>query len=118
MDSHEPKKSDDLLDALERNRLKRQMFDPPVAGMVTVAGRPVFRIPDSEQKYPDFLAWWREIGRLHPEHPQGWSTLSGPGVMWNRTPLISSDQWESLPEEERNLLRQWTDTFPVGMFYD
>ena len=118
MDSPEPIEFDELLHSLTQARLKRQMFDPPAGERVSVAGRPVLRIPDSEEKFPDFMTWWREVGRLRPDEPQGWSTLSGPWVMRNRSPLIPANEWEALPDDERALLQRWTLTFPIGMFYD
>jgi len=95
-----------------------QMFDPPFYGRVSVAGRSVLRIPNSEKKYPSFLAWWREVGRLHPKDPQGWTTLSGPGVTLGRTEIIPESDWQSLDESERELIREWTEHFSVKLFYD
>jgi len=101
-----------------RQALARQMFDPPISEPAMVAGRPVLRIPESAKKYPNFLTWWREVGRQKPTDPQEWSTLSGPGVMQGRVELISSADWLALGENERVLIQEWTKTFHIGMFYD
>lgn len=95
-----------------------QMFDPPIAGRTMIAGCPVLRIPNSEKKYPNFLAWWNAVGRLKPREAQGWSTLSGPGVMWDRVEIINPSDWAALPEEERELIASWVRTWPIGMFFD
>ena len=31
-----------------------------------IAGVPIWIIPDSARKYPDFLTWWNDVGRLNP----------------------------------------------------
>jgi hypothetical protein len=59
-----------------------------------------------------------EVGRLTPTTPQGWSTLSGPGVVWNRTEPIDFGEWAALPEDERALIKKWVQTRPIGMLYD
>jgi hypothetical protein len=100
------------------DQLSEELFDPPIRGRVCVAGRPVLEIPASEKKYPDFLTWWREVGRLNPTDPQGWSTLSGPGVMWGRKEIIPESEWLALDESERELIREWTEHFRLGLFYD
>jgi hypothetical protein len=105
-------------EGIRRQALARQMFDPPISEPAMVAGRPVFRIPDSGKKYPNFLTWWREVGREKPTDPQGWSTLSGPGVMQGRVELIRSADWSALGENERVLIQEWTKTFDIGMLYD
>jgi hypothetical protein len=94
-----------------------QMFDPPITKPVAVAGRPVCMIPDSETKYPSFLAWWMEVGRLNPTDPQGWGSISGPWVMRGRVEVIPPEDWEALPETERTLIRAWARTMPLS-FYD
>ena len=75
-------------------------------------------IPNSEKKYPNFVAWWASVGRLKPGDPQGWSTLSGPGVMRDRVEIINPVDWAALPEEERGLITTCARTWPIGMFYD
>ena len=72
------------------------MFNPPLRGWIKIAGMPVLFIPDSDKKYSGFLAWWFETGRLKPTDPQGWSSLSGPGVMWNRVEAIDPGEWANL----------------------
>jgi hypothetical protein len=98
--------------------LATQMFDPPITGRTMIVGCPVLRIPNSEKKYPNFLDWWASVGRLNPRDAQGWSTLSGPGVMKDRTEIINPDEWAALPEEERVLITSWVRTWPIGMFFD
>lgn len=84
----------------------------------TIIGIPIVRIPSAVRCYPDFLTWWHQAGRLTPLDHKGWSTISGPGVMRNKTELISSEVWESLPESEKELIRQWAETLPLGVLYD
>lgn len=83
-----------------------------------VAGVPVVRIPESASGYSSFMSWWKEVGRLHPEDPQGWGTLSGPGVVRGRTELITADVWGALPESERELIQSWALNLPLEMFFD
>ena len=74
---------DEDFDDDELSILTMQMFDPPYR-RIAVAGRPISMIPDSEQKYRNFLDWWFTVGRLKPDDPQGWSSISGPWVMRGR----------------------------------
>jgi hypothetical protein len=83
-----------------------------------IAGVPVLWVPDKVREYPDFLTWWMKMGRLNPTDPQGWSSLSGPGVMWGRSEIIHPEVWSTLPLEERELITAWAKTLGVGMFYD
>ncbi len=110
--------NDSWLEDIEKHRRASQMFDPPFSGSIAVAGRPVLRIPNSDKKYPSFLAWWMEVGRLKPRDPQGWRTLSEPGVMRNRTEAIEPETWAKLPEEEQKLIGRWPQTWPIGIFFD
>lgn len=89
------------LEELEQRRLASQMFDPPLTGRISVVGSPVLSIPESGTKYASFLTWWMEVGRLRPTDPQGWSTYSGPRVMWNRVEAIPEEEWAGLPPEEQ-----------------
>jgi hypothetical protein len=93
------------------------MFDPPYRH-ISVVGTPILKIPDAEKKYKCFLDWWVEVGRLKPEDPQGWSTLSGPGVMRDRVEAIPPAEWSALPSSERDLIRAWADCLPVDLLYD
>ena len=99
------------------HRLKDQMFDPSYR-RISVAGVPVFNIPKSENKYRSFLEWWFQVGRKSPEDSQGWSTLSGPGVMRDRVEAISAEDWGALTAAEQDLIRDWAENLPVGLFYD
>jgi hypothetical protein len=83
-----------------------------------IAGCPVLSIPNSEMKYPHFLAWWTSVGRLKPKDPQGWSTLSGPWAGEGRVEIINPVDWATLPEEERELIASWARTWPCGMYFD
>jgi len=83
-----------------------------------IAGVPIARIPESALAYPDFLSWWNAAGRLNPHDPQGWGSISGPGVMKGRSEIISPEVWESLPESERQLIEKWAQTIPCGIHYD
>lgn len=96
------------------------MFDPPYKGRISIAGVPIvtFSIPRSETKYKDFLDWWLKVGRLKPNDPQGWSTLSGPGCASGNMEAISAKDWEALPDSERARIRAWAINLPCGMFYD
>ena len=95
-----------------------QMFDPPYCTPIAVAGRPISTVPDSEQKYRNFLDWWFRVGRLKPDDPQGWSSISGPRVMSNRVEAISGEEWNALSESEQSLIRSWANRLPIGCFYD
>lgn len=94
-----------------------QMFDPPYRH-IAVAGRPISMIPDSEKKYRNFLEWWFAVGRLKPDDPQDWSSISGPWVMRDREEAISAEEWAGLPESEQRLIRSWAECLPIGCFYD
>jgi hypothetical protein len=83
-----------------------------------IAGVPIWIIPDSARKYPDFLTWWNDVGRLNPQDPQGWSSLSGPGVMWSRSEMIAPHLWDALPAKERELIEAWAQTIPCGLLFD
>jgi hypothetical protein len=95
----------------------KQMFDPPYE-QIAVAGVPILDIPESEKKYGNFLEWWFDVGRLKPDDPQGWSTLSGPWVMRGRAEAISAEDWDALPNSEQELIRSWAENLPIDMFYD
>jgi hypothetical protein len=109
---------DESWEAGEERLLAMQMFDPPITGRTMIAGCPVLNIPNSEKKYPNFLAWWASVGRLKPRDAQGWSTLSGPGVMRDRVEIINPVDWVALPAEERELITTWARTWPIDMFFD
>jgi hypothetical protein len=85
---------------------------------LSILGHPVVRIPASAKKYNRFLEWWLTIGKLNPEDPQGWSGISGPGVVKNRVEAISPEEWDVLPKSERDLIQTWADSLPIGVFYD
>jgi hypothetical protein len=102
----------------ERMIAAMQLFDPPLTGSLTVAGRPIWRIPDSEKKYPDFITWWTEVGRFKPADPQGWGAVSGSWVMLGRVEIIPPDQWEALPENERSAIELWAQNLPTTVSYD
>ncbi len=38
--------------------------------------------------------------------------------MRGRVEIISNADWLALAEDERVLIREWTRTFDIGMFYD
>lgn len=95
-----------------------QMFDPPYRSPITVVGTPINTIPDSDKKFRNFLEWWLEVGRLKPDDPQDWSTISGPWVMRGRVEAISTEEWEALPQSEQELIRSWAQRLPIGCFYD
>lgn len=83
-----------------------------------IVGRPLFSIPDEVLRYPDFLTWWNDVGRLRPNESHGWITISGPGVMWGRTEMIPTEAWDSVPESEKELIRQWVQNLRNGILYD
>lgn len=113
------KGEDKYLQELRKRQLARQLFDPPVEVRVKVAGRPLLSIPDSDLKYPSFIDWWMQVGRkLNPNDDHGWHTLSGPGVMWNRSELIPAEDWNGLEQDERDRITAWVRSWPIGMFYD
>lgn len=83
-----------------------------------IAGVPIALIPKSVLGYANFVTWWNEVGRQNPTDPQGWSSISGPGVMWSRSEMIAPEVWESMPTAERQLIEAWAQTIPVGILYD
>lgn len=83
-----------------------------------IAGRPVYRIASSVLEYPDFLTWWREVGRLKPEDHEGWASLSGPHVMRGRTEMIHPKIWKSLSWRERREIMVWARGIPLTLMYD
>jgi hypothetical protein len=105
----------ELLDGWHRE----QIFDPPYSHF-SIAGVPIceLNIPRGRKKYRSFLAWWFAVGRLHPEDPQDFGTLSGPWVMDGRVEAISPEEWSKLPEHERQLIVDWARQLPIVMFYD
>lgn len=112
------RRHEEYIDELAEKSLALQMFDPPITERTMIVGCPVLTIPDSEIKYPNFLTWWTAVGRLTPTDAQGWSTLSGPGVMKDRVEMINPDDWAALPKQERELIREWTETWDIGLFFD
>jgi hypothetical protein len=55
------------------------MFDPPYRTPIAIVGRPISMIPDVEEKYRNFLDWCFKVGRLRPDDPQDWATISAQG---------------------------------------
>jgi hypothetical protein len=90
--------------------------DRPKKSMI--AGVPVVRTPVLGRNYSDFLTWWNEVGRMAPGASQGWSIISGPGVMRGRTEMIAPEAWNSLPPTERELIKARAGSLPCGIFYD
>ena len=98
--------------------LERQMFDPPFR-RVSIAGRPLSLIPDSDIKYKSFMEWWFAVGQKdHRVTTIGWAVVCGPNVMKGRTEMIPKEDWESLPESEREAIRIWAAAIRECMFYD
>lgn len=79
-------------------------------------GRPIAWIPTEARDYPDFLTWWRKIGRQHPTERRGWSMISGPGVMLDRAELIVDEAWETLPLTERELIETWIERLDAVLY--
>lgn len=97
---------------------KREMFDPTLPGSL-IAGRALCRVPDSDVKYKSFLEWWFAVGRKAPElTTEGWATVSGPHATRDKAEVIPAEDWERLPESEREAIRSWAERIPTGMFYD
>jgi len=97
---------------------ERQMFDPPLPGSLIV-GRPLCRVPDSDVKYKSFLEWWFAVGRKAPSlTTEDWGTVSGPNATRGRTEVIPKEDWEKLPESEREAIKRWADDIPNALFYD
>lgn len=94
------------------------LTDPSFAGDLMVAGVPVFAIPESAKRFPTFVAWWLAEGRLNPKDHGDWSTLSGPHLMRGRVELIRLDDWAALDPGERDRIREWARSLPIGIFYD
>ncbi|MGA2850019.1 MAG: hypothetical protein ABSE46_13560 [Terracidiphilus sp.] len=94
------------------------LTDPKHIARLMVAGVPVVSIPESAERFPTFLAWWMEIGRLNPNNHGGWSTLSGPWVTHGRIELIDLDGWGALLPEDRERIKAWADSLPIGIFCD
>jgi hypothetical protein len=42
----------------------------------------------------------------------------GPGVMLSRSEMIAPETWNSLPEEERQLIKRWAKTIPLRIMFD
>ncbi|GGA68981.1 hypothetical protein GCM10011507_20560 [Edaphobacter acidisoli] len=98
--------------------LAQQMFDPPL-GYGLIAGRPLCLIPDSDIKYKSFLEWWFAVGRKDPRTTrEGWGIVSGPHAKRGRSEIIPKEDWESLPENEREAIRAWATGIETAMFYD
>lgn len=108
---------DEVTRAWHQAYYEAQMFDPPYKH-IAVAGHPICFIPNSEVKYRSFLDWWFQVGRKTPCDPQGWSTISGRWVMEGRTEAIPAQDWNALPDCERELITAWAQNLPVGVFYD
>lgn len=83
-----------------------------------IARVPVCCIPERVRKYPNFLSWWRAVGRLNLQNHDGWSSISGPHVMRGRKEIIAPHDWESLSEEDRAVIREWAEDIPTRIFYD
>lgn len=97
---------------------RKQMFDPPLEGSL-IAGQPICMVPDSDIKYGSFLEWWFAVGRKAPAvTTEGWGTMSGPYATEGRTDVIPKEDWEKLPESEREAIRRWADGIKIAMFYD
>lgn len=96
----------------------KEMFDPPLEGSL-IAGRPLCMVPDSDIKYRSFLEWWFAVGRKAPSvTTEGWGIVSGPYATRGRTDVIPKEDWEKLPESEREAIRRWADGIRTAMFYD
>jgi hypothetical protein len=87
-------------------------------GKVMIAGVPIARMPNSVREFPDFLTWWNTVGRLNRSDYNGWSSISGPGVMRNRTEMVPPQVWDALPLAERELITKWAEDMPIRIFYD
>gem|GEM_PF-6108693 len=96
----------------------KRMFDPPLEGSL-IAGQPICRVPDSDIKYRSFLEWWFAVGRKAPDVTvEGWGVVSGPYATEGRKDVIPKDDWEKLPESEREAIRSWANRIEISMFYD
>ena len=106
------------MERIAQRFLARQMFEPPLRyGLI--AGRPLCVIPDSDIKYKSFLEWWFAVGRKDTRTTrEGWSIMSGPHATTGRSEIIPKEDWESLPEGEREAIRGWANGIEIGMFYD
>jgi hypothetical protein len=105
-------------DQLNEYFRKKGMFDPPLPESL-IADRPLCHVPDSDVKYKSFLEWWFAVGRKAPELTiEGWGTVSGPYTTKGRADVIPKDDWEKLPESEREAIRSWANSIRTSMFYD
>ncbi len=96
----------------------QEMFDPPLPGSL-IAGRPLCRVPDSDVKYRSFLEWWFAVGRKATNlTTEDWGTVSGPNAARGCTEVIPKEDWEKLPESEREAIRRWAYDIPTVLFFD
>ena len=68
--------------------------------------------------YPDFLGWWRRVGRVDPNAKDHWGHISGPWAGRDKPELITPEEWATVPEDERVELREWFRVLPGMIFYD
>jgi hypothetical protein len=97
---------------------RRSIFDPPLPGSL-IAGVPVCRVPDSRVKYGSFLEWWFAVGRKAPVPltGEGWAKVRGPHACEGKREAIPAEEWEALPETEREAIREWARRIPMGVWF-
>ena len=100
-----------------RVELEWKRVGPEWVHSIMIAGCPILGHPDSAERYPNFLAWWLDVGRQNPTDPQGWGSVCGPGMKHGRVEAINQEDWEALPEEEGERIKAWTSVLPIT-FYD
>ena len=81
-------------------------------------GRCIAWVPNAAGDFASFLDWWKRLGRRHTSDPQGWTLISGPGVVRNRAELIPDEAWNALPAAERKLIEAWLEQLDFGVLFD
>ena len=99
-----------------RVELEWKRVGPERVHSIMIAGCPILGHPDSAERYPNFLAWWLDVGRQNPTDPQGWGSLCGPGAKRGRVEAIPHGDWAALSEGQWELIKAWTATLPITFF--
>ena len=104
-----PEEEEDLKRVQERVDAM-QMFVPPY-GETTIAGHTIQCLPAGDLKYASFLEWWFAVGRKNPAVTAAeWDGIAFLPPAEGRSEAIPKADWDSLPEEERQAIRDWVSS--------